>query len=609
MNCIDLLRAVAPARREPQDAIARGIERFLASGSQLRCVNAETGVGKTLGYAVPAALAASRGSRVVVSTHTTQQLDQISKTLLRITDALPTPIAVARRLGRANYLSRGRIARVLANRDDMDGEARAQLTAAREHAGLIDDFERDNGPLPLPHSDLCLTSSCTDQQAYDAQRVRTGQAAIVVQTHAMSVLDAVRGCVDADVVIYDEADALPSAAAGFAEARVSPLDLAAVQERHAPPGLAGAVDAFEAWAERTLDGGKVAFKQNASGAVRHARAIRAALAGLDAEHARDLHRALGAFIKLDTDAWYRGAAVVATEGGHAFEVLALDPGRILRRTCDGRKTLFVSATLAVGSNDFEPFLRSVGADRLPGIHDPLRADMHDFGSMAFSLAERGIPAPFTDGERDPAFDDYAASVVRRAMTEGGRVLALVPSFADVEEMARRIGGIIAHRRGERLAVHLETLESSPNGVLVTPSAWAGTDLPGLLGHVVIVRIPFPPPNAGRTELLRRLLQAKGYDGNAEGILRARDRRDALRRLAQGLGRGIRTPDDRVKVWIADPRFPLPDTLARNPRLLLSQGLAARNRDLSGAIPRRFVHAYESANVIGHTPDANADGGT
>ena len=149
----------------------------------------------------------------------------------------------------------------------------------------------------------------------------------------------------------------------------------------------------------------------------------------------------------------------------------------------------------------------------------------------------------------------------------------------------------------------------PNGVLVTPCAWAGTDLPGLLGHVVIVRIPFPPPNAGRTELLRRLLRAKGYDGNAEGILRARDRRDTLRRLAQGLGRGIRTPDDHVEVWIADPRFPLPDTLTRNPRRLLGQWLAARNRDLSGAIPRRFVHAYESANVIGHTPDANADGGT
>ena len=600
---MDLLRAVVPSARAPQDHLAESIERFLASDSQVRCVNAETGVGKTLAYAVPAALAAERGAKVVISTHTKQQLDQVMQTVRRVTDVLP--VAVAGRLGRANYLSRGRIARILANRADLDEEARAQLAAAREHAGLIDDFERDHGPLPVPHADVCLTSSCTDQRAYDEQRERTGAAAIVVQTHAMSVLDAVRGDVDADVAIYDEADALPGVAAGFAEARVSPLDLAAVQHRHAPPGLADAVAAFKTWGARTLGRDAVVFKQQAPEAVRHADAIRATLRDLTAEHARDLSRSLGAFVTLDPSVPYRGAAVVAADGGHAFEVVALDPGRMLRRTYAGRKTLFVSATLAVGSGDFEPFLRSVGAHGLPGIHEPVRADMYDFGAMTFALADRDVPPPFMkeDRTRDPAFDDYAAHVVRQAMTEGGRALVLVPSFADVEAMARRIPNVIAHHRGEKLAAHLDTLKASRNGVLATPAAWAGTDLPGLLGHVVIVRIPFPPPNAGRTALLRRLLQTKGYDDtNAKGILFAHDRRDAIRRLAQGLGRGIRTPDDRVKVWIADPRFPLPDTRTLNPRLLLSQGLAARNRDLSGAIPRRFTQSYESAEIVSQPAD-------
>ena len=603
MNCIELLRAVAPSSREPQDAIARGIERFLASDSRLSCVNAETGVGKTLAYAAPAVLAASRGSRVVISTHTTQQLAQVLATIRRVACALPAPIAVARRLGRANYISPGRIARILANRDDLNDEDRSQLAAARKHAGLIDAFEIGDGPLPLPHSDICLTSSCTNQRAYDEQRDETETADIVVQTHAMSVLDAVRGDVTADVAIYDEADALPSAAAGFAEARVSPLDLTAIRERHAPPGLADAMEAFEAWADSTLDGDKALFKQNDADAVRHAAAIRATLVGLTAEHARDVYRALGAFINLDPTTRYRGAALVATDGGYAFEVLALDPGRILRRTYDGRKTLFVSATLAVGSNDFEPFLRSVGAHRLPGVRDPLRADMYRFGAMTFALAERSVPAPFTSGVRTPAFDDYAAHIVRRAMAEGGRVLVLAPSFADVEEMACRVEGIIAHRRGEKVAIHLDALASSPSGALVTPSAWAGTDLPGILDHIVIVRIPFPPPNAGRTELLRRLLEARGHDANAKGILLGRNRRDAIRRLAQGIGRGVRAPDDRVKVWFADPRFPLPDTLTLDPRRLLSQGLAAHNRDLARAIPRRFTDAYESAQIVRRPADA------
>ena len=234
MNCIELLRTVAPSSREPQDAIARGIERFIASDSRLSCVNAETGVGKTLAYAAPAVLAASRGSRVVVSTHTTQQLAQVLATIRRVAGALPAPIAVARRLGRANYISPGRIARILANRDNLNDEDRSQLAAARKHAGLIDAFEIDNGPLPLPHSDICLTSSCTNQRVYDEQRAETETADIVVQTHAMSVLDAVRGDVTADVAIYDEADALPSAAAGFAEARVSLLDLTAMALAESP---------------------------------------------------------------------------------------------------------------------------------------------------------------------------------------------------------------------------------------------------------------------------------------------------------------------------------------------------------------------------------------
>ncbi|MCY4468675.1 MAG: hypothetical protein OXC08_08120 [Thiotrichales bacterium] len=605
MNSRALLRAVAASSREPQNAIAEAVERFLDDGSRAAlCVHAETGVGKTLAYGAPATLAASRGRKVVISTHTTQQLGQVLAALREVAGAVTGAVPVARRLGRANFLSSGRIARVLANRDDLDEDDRALLGAARRHAGLIDDFERDHGALPVPRADVCLTSSCTDQAAWERQREDSDAAGIVVQTHAMSVLDAVRGEVDADLLIFDEADTLPSAAAGFAEARVTPFDLMAVQDQRAPRGLARAVDAFEAWAGGIVGAAGVVFKQDHPEAAVHAGAVRRALPGPETEHVRDLRRALGAFVRLDSTKRYRGAAVVAMRDGHAFQVLALDPGRVLRRTFAGRKALFVSATLAVGSGGLEPFLRTVGAEDLDGARDRLRVDLAKFGSMSFALADRAVPAPFDgDGERAPAFDDYAAAIVRRALSEGGRTLVLAPSFADVDALNRRIEGLVAHRRGEALAAYLEGFVAAPNAALATPAAWAGTDLPGLLSHVVILRIPFPPPEAGRAELLRRLLEARGYDpGQAERILRAQGRRDALRRLAQGLGRGIRGPEDRVKVWIADPRFPLPDTLVRDPRRLLNQGLAAHNGDLSGAIPRRFAEAYEGATIVSRDPE-------
>lgn len=599
MNAVELLRAAAPSRRPAQDYVAEAVEAFLAAGSPpVMCVNAGTGIGKTLAYAAPALLAAHNGRKTVISTHTVQQMDQVWAALNRLAGALPGPAALARRLGRANFLSRGRIARMLANRDDMDGDARALLKEAMAHAGLIDAFEAECGALPVPRADICLTSSCADQSAWLSQREETEAAGIVLQTHAMSVLDAARGAVAADIVIYDEGDALPSAAAGFAEARVAPLDLLSIAERQAPAGLEAAMATFEAWAESAIGPDGAVFRQDRPEAADHARAVRAALADAEGDHARDLRRALSAFIRLDPARSYRGAAVTAAPGGHAFEVLALDPGRILRRTYTARKTMFASATLAPGSGDFEPFLHSVGAEDLdmrPICAEPLEG----FGAMAFALADRSAPAPFLDGgARNPGFDDYAASAVRTAMAEGGRVLALAPSFADAEALGRRVPRLAVHRRGEPLAPCLEALRAAPDGALATPAAWAGTDLPGLLRHVVIARVPFPPPEAGRRELLRRLLASRGYSGaNADGIMFARSRREAVRRLAQGLGRGVRAPDDRVKVWITDPRFPLPGTLADDPRRLLSQGLAAKHGYLAAAVPPRFAEAYENAEIM------------
>ena len=129
----------------------------------------------------------------------------------------------------------------------------------------------------------------------------------------------------------------------------------------------------------------------------------------------------------------------------------------------------------------------------------------------------------------------------------------------------------------------------------------------LLSHVVILRMPFAPQEAARIELLRALLASRGIGGeNAERILFARNRDNTIRKLAQGHGRGVRCETDSVRMWIADPRFPLPAALVRNPRLLLEQGPALKMVDLAKAIPVRFADAYEAAEIFyvgGETVDA------
>ena len=76
----------------------------------------------------------------------------------------------------------------------------------------------------------------------------------------------------------------------------------ASRSRHALPRLGEAVAECEAWAgaaTQCADG--VVFKHDDAEALRHAEAIRAALAGPETEHVRDLRRSLSRFIGPDEE--------------------------------------------------------------------------------------------------------------------------------------------------------------------------------------------------------------------------------------------------------------------------------------------------------------------
>ena len=209
--------------------------------------------------------------------------------------------------------------------------------------------------------------------------------------------------------------------------------------------------------------------------------------------------------------------------------------------------------------------------------------------MDFRFADRSVAAPIrhVDGApvSDPAHLDYVAQAIEAAR-ESGRVLVPCTSYRLAEELGARVPDAVAHARGTRLASWLEAFRADANGVLLTPAAWAGLSLPGCIDHVVIPRIPFRPPSV-EDEAKRRFLEELGFPALIVVGLIGRDRGAAVRRtLAQGIGRGIRGPDERCTVWLLDPRFPLPKSMTREiggP----DQGLAADHRALLHCIPARF----------------------
>ena len=97
---------------------------------------------------------------------------------------------------------------------------------------------------------------------------------------------------------------------------------------------------------------------------------------------------------------------------------------------------------------------------------------------------------------DAAWLLYAAQGVAAAALRGGRCLVLTTSFRDTEAMGSLLRGFghspIEHKRGQRLAECIDAFRLDKAATLLSPAAWEGVNLPGLLSHLVIPRISFAP---------------------------------------------------------------------------------------------------------------------
>jgi ATP-dependent DNA helicase DinG len=242
--------------------------------------------------------------------------------------------------------------------------------------------------------------------------------------------------------------------------------------------------------------------------------------------------------------------------GFTCQVVPFDVGTTLRGIMASRPAawIFTSATLAV-AGDFSHFTTRMGlverCDTL-AIESPF-----DYPQQALLYLPEGLPDPATAAHGDAVIETAAGL----AEISAGGAFLLFTSHRALAQAAKRLRERWGTGSGARL--HLLAQGESPREQLLrefrehgdavllgTASFWEGVDVPGnALRLVVIDRLPFASPEDP-------VLRARAQHRREEGGNPFNDFQlpEAAIVLKQGVGRLIRSEDDRGVVAILDPRL-------------------------------------------------------
>jgi ATP-dependent DNA helicase DinG len=258
----------------------------------------------------------------------------------------------------------------------------------------------------------------------------------------------------------------------------------------------------------------------------------------------------------------RIAALDELEGARSIEVslrgfqLHLLPFDVAERfralvAARGSAWIFTSATLSIG-DDFSHFTTRLGLEAAATlkIESPF-----DYDRQSLLYLPAGLPQP-----ADP---DYVRAVLQTALplieaAEGGAFIlftshrALAQASALIRELWTADPPYRLYVQGEApRELLLKAFRDDGNGVLLgTASFWEGVDVKGAaLRLVVIEKLPFASPEDPIVKARIAHLQAVG--GNA---FRDFQLPEAALALKQGVGRLIRSEEDRGAVVICDPRL-------------------------------------------------------
>lgn len=585
--------------RQAQEKMARAVWESL-EGERNLVVEAGTGVGKSLGYLLPAALWAVRhDKRVLVSTHTRALQEQ----LLR--DELPAvakvlgegglPLRFSMLMGAENYLCVQRLSRLAAQTSLVSEGDEEKVGALAEWARTAQTGHRSALPRLVPEtlwrklhrdSDVCMGPGGPywDRCLWRKDREKAERCHIVVVNHALLLSGARLPAYDA--VVLDEAHNLEEAAAQRYGSHVSLGRMSTLSEEASATGRVLGVEALaeassEALAavarflerlarERGLEGpddeasGKLLEKTAPDlplPLIRLDKALAEALGAYEGRpeendirllHARVVGFGMDLAQILKPDAGETARWVSWPRTGPELRSAPLDVGKRLAGGlfAKGVPSILTSATLSTGDGGLKEFKARVG---LADAAELSLDSPYDYRSQAALWLADGVPSP---KEEDAHAQDVAERCAGIVKAVPGGVFILFSSW----KLLRRVHALLRKKVKGRpvwaqgAAGHdalLDQFEAAGNAVLLgVDTFWQGVDVPGAaLSCVVLVKLPFPNISSPVEEARKRWLEENGREYFRDWSLPK-----AVMKFRQGFGRLIRSSTDRGAVVVLDSRL-------------------------------------------------------
>lgn len=643
---------------------------ILNDGSTLSFLEAETGIGKSLGYLTPIlihiSLCQSKGIEIgkyVISTFTRQLQKQITsgdigfvmKILAEL--GLDNNILTAYRMGRQAFFSLERTRNCCMSIVNSQPHRETEMAKFYHYvedscsfgSGLWADYSAEYGCLPsgIKAQDICLLHKQeVDNEAYLHHLECAKEADLLITNHMSSLMYRTTGLneLKIEAIVFDEAHKLSELCydlfnhhtsineikrclakaedvLGKRSLKVAQEALVKVEETiKSHPQF----DTVEFICESNFPGFffelqvKVKQLSNAFNKVLHKIENTKEKAQLNIKDVEFINamESIDATLKSwssneQSDFILSAVSISKVQKRISLASLNIFGSRVFGHIAKklSQKTILTSATLSdvKATTSFSFTQRELGFTN-DTIDFECSLAPSNYGNMEFVLCDENIPKPLMNDEEDeevvsfnPRWLKNTISMINEARQSNEPMLVLTVSHFESKvlyEALKDKDDVLLHKQSTSLnEVVPDFINGNKYKVLITSAGWEGLNLrtpegTQLIKNLVITRIPFLPPQKLHEFLVNSYVKKHGGHKFAENNLNWFNvLKKVIPTLKQGFGRGVRSPDDRITIWIADCRMPKTKQQAPSiqaPSILLN------------AVPKRFQGNYNQARIFGQT---------